>query len=199
MTLHVLLHTYSSKNCQHSPGNTNRPCARHLYKQYRGGPPCNSMSICVGFHRFLAPEEEELRRRGAQLNPKTFLKPRNEAAAPEPIYSTAEATAPAEKTNAFMRQSARESDLASAAGTRCKQSHHPQQQTGVHASHAMQKVPGFDDEGSRKPDPMHTIGNEVTAVTVMAQGGTAAIARGGQLGGTAKQAVGRAAYSLPTR
>lgn len=74
-----------------------------------------------------------------------------------------------------MLQSARESDLASAGGTKCKQSHHPQHQTGVHASHAMQKVPGYDDEGSRKPDPMHTIGNEVTAVTVMAQGGTAAI------------------------
>ena len=67
-----------------------------------------------------------------------------------------------------MMQSARESDLASAAGIRHKQSHHPLHQTGVHASHAMQKVPGYDDEGSQKPDSMHTIGDEVVDVTVMA-------------------------------
>ena len=53
----------------------------------------------------------------------------------------------------------------------------------------MQKVPGHDDEGSRKPDPMHTIGNEVIAVTVMAQGGTAAIYSVGRLPEVAKRDV----------
>ncbi|KAL0042142.1 hypothetical protein WJX77_004487 [Trebouxia sp. C0004] len=37
------------------------------------------------------------------------------------------------------------------------------------------KVPGYDDRDSRNPEPMHNTGNEVSAVTVMALGGTAAI------------------------
>lgn len=74
-----------------------------------------------------------------------------------------------------MMQADRESDQACAAGVKCTSRHHPQQRTGVHASHAMQKAPGNDDEKGRKPDPMHTLGNEVHAVTDMTLGGTASM------------------------
>ena len=39
----------------------------------------------------------------------------------------------------------------------------------------MQKVPVCDDRDVRNPEPMHTTGNETTALTVMARGGTAGI------------------------
>ena len=130
----------------------------------------------LGFHRFLDAEETELREKGAKLNPKTFPKPRKATGQqPAPEYRAAAALPPTEKTSAFMMQAARESDQACAAGVKRKSKTHPLHQTGVHASHAMQKVPGYDDRGTRNPEPMHTIGNEVSSVTVMAMGGTAAI------------------------
>ncbi|DBA77429.1 TPA: hypothetical protein ACH3X1_009261 [Trebouxia sp. C0004] len=94
---------------------------------------------------------------------------------PGPEYRTAAASAPTEKTTAFMLQAAREADQACAAGIKRKHKAHPLHQNGVHVSHAMQKVPGYDDRDSRNPEPMHNTGNEVSAVTVMAMGGTAAI------------------------
>ena len=74
-----------------------------------------------------------------------------------------------------MMQYAIESDLACAADIKRSSSHHTQKRTGVHASHAFQKVPGQDDEWGRKPEPMHTIGGELTAVTIMPSGGTASM------------------------
>lgn len=74
-----------------------------------------------------------------------------------------------------MLQAARESDLACASGIKRTSKHHPQKRTGVHGSHALQKVPGHDDEESRKPDPMHTIGGELSGLATMAIGGTAAM------------------------
>ena len=143
-------------------------CTHHMLTQ--------SLWACLGFHRFLEAEETELREKGANLNPKTFPKPRQAAAQqPAPEYRTAAASSPTEKTSAFMMQAARESDQACAAGIKRKRKTHPLNQTGVHASHAMQKAPGYDDRGTRNPEPMHTIGNEVTSVTVMAVGGTAGI------------------------
>ncbi|DBA92833.1 TPA: hypothetical protein ACH3X1_003015 [Trebouxia sp. C0004] len=133
-------------------------------------------TIYPGFHRVLDEEETELREKGANLNPKTFRKPRRATAQqPAPEYRTAAASAPTEKTTAFMLQAAREADQACAAGIKRKRKAHPLHQNGVHASHAMQKVPGYDDRDSRNPEPMHNTGNEVNDVTVMAMGGTAAI------------------------
>ncbi len=118
-----------------------------------------------------------MREKGAKLNPRTFLKPRNAPRdeSPPPEYRAATAAPPTEKTTAFMLQAARDAEQACAAGIRRKHKTHPQHQNGVHASHAMQKVPGYDDKESRNPEPMHNTGNEITAVTVMARGGTAAI------------------------
>ena len=137
---------------------------------------CNPSHQCgadAGYHRFLGQDCTELREQGATLNPKTF--PRSQADAPAPVYTSADALAPVAKTRADMMQYARESDLACAADIKRSSNHHPQKRTGVHASHAFQKVPGQDDEGGRKPEPMHTIGGEVTAVTAMASGGTASM------------------------
>lgn len=129
----------------------------------------------AGFHRFLPQDQVQLRRDGAKLNPRTFRPARNSDVAPDPVYSTADAERPANKTNAIMRANARESDRACADGTNRRHAQHPQRVTGVHASHAMQKVPGHDDEHGRKPDPMHTGGGEATALTVMVMGGTASM------------------------
>ncbi|KAL0031481.1 hypothetical protein WJX77_002644 [Trebouxia sp. C0004] len=57
------------------------------------------------------------------------------------------------------------------------------QSTAMESSHladsvqawTVRQVPGYDDRDSRNPEPMHNTGNEVSAVTVMAMGGTAAI------------------------
>ena len=46
-----------------------------------------------------------------------------------------------------MMQYARELDLTCTANIKRSSSHHPQKRTGVHASHAFQKVPGQDRPG----------------------------------------------------
>lgn len=45
----------------------------------------------------------------------------------------------------------------------------------MHGSHAMQKVPGYDDQASRNPEPMHCGGGEASSVATMVMGGTASI------------------------
>ncbi|DBA74139.1 hypothetical protein WJX77_009811 [Trebouxia sp. C0004] len=78
-----------------------------------------------------------------------------------------------------MREAARQSDAASKAdvGYDC----HPLQQTGVHGSHACMKIPGWDVQKSRSPDPMHTVTNEVKAICGMVKGGSCAIYSVGHL------------------
>ena len=115
-----------------------------------------SLLACSGFHRFLDDDQTDLREKRAKLNPKTF--PRNEPA-PPPKYRTSTASPPAEKTTAFMLQAAREADQACADGIKRKRKTHPLHETGVHASHAMQKVPCYVDKEAWNPEPMHTTGN----------------------------------------
>ena len=129
------------------------------------------MFLYTGYHAFLDATEVELRAREAALNP--TVPPANaNVPNPAPVYCQTDAPAPAAKTHQFHQEAARASDIACASGIRCSQKQHPHHQTGVLASHALQKAPGHDDEHSRKPDPMHCIGGEAFAVTTMALGGT---------------------------
>ena len=123
----------------------------------------------VGYHRFCPQHETELRERVAKLNPISIPK---DGQGP-PVYTNADEPAPRAKTDAIQRAAAQESDAASTAGIKRKHPTHPSMETGVHASHALMKVPGWNEQKSRKPDGMHVTTGEVKAVTVMLGGGTA--------------------------
>lgn len=123
----------------------------------------------VGLHRFCDQDETGLRDQGARLNPNIISNDSQGFA----VYTKPDDAAPHAKTDAIMRAHARASDAASTAGIKRKQAAHPSKQSGVHASHAFMKIPGWNDQQKRKPDGMHTPVGEVKAVTVMLGGGTA--------------------------
>ncbi len=122
----------------------------------------------AGYHRHLPEDETQMRQRGAKLNPVSIPK----EGEGNPVYTRADDLAPLIKTDQAMRQYGRDSDAALIAGIKRKQHAHPSRHTGVHGSHALSKVPGWNEEKSRNPDPMHTSTNEVKSVTVMLNGGT---------------------------
>lgn len=123
----------------------------------------------AGYHRHLPEDEYEMRERGAKLNPVSIPKEGEGA----PVYTRADYLAPLIKTDHAMRQYGQDSDAALiAAGIKRKQPAHPSRKTGVHGSHALSKCPGWNEEKSHNPDPMHTSTNEVKSVTVMLNGGT---------------------------
>ncbi|DBA90298.1 TPA: hypothetical protein ACH3X1_003585 [Trebouxia sp. C0004] len=109
-----------------------------------------------------------MRGRGANFNPVSIPKEGEGT----PVYTRADDLAPLVKTDQAMRQYGRDSDAALIAGIKRKQPAHPSRQTGVHASHALSKCPGWNEEKSHNPDPMHTSTNEVKSLTVMLNGGT---------------------------
>lgn len=139
-------------------------------------------ALLSGFQRFLDPSETELREAGAKLNPVvTRQSPGSPATT---VYLSTDAPAPTAKTDQFMREAARQSDAASKADV--DYDCHPLQQTGVHGSHACMKIPGWDDQRSRSPDPMHTVTNEVKAICGMVKGGSRAMYSVGRLAEVAR-------------
>ncbi|KAL0040304.1 hypothetical protein WJX77_002792 [Trebouxia sp. C0004] len=120
----------------------------------------------AGYHRHLPEDETEMRGRGANFNPVSIPKEGEGT----PVYTRADDLAPLVKTDQAMRQYGRDSDAALIAGIKRKQPAHPSRQTGVHASHALSKCPGWNEEKSHNPDPMHTSTNEYGNSSTMADG-----------------------------
>ena len=133
----------------------------------------------AGYHAWLPQEATEAREEGANLNP---VVDKRATATTEPEYTCtpADASPPARKDDAFMRQAAIEGDADTRAGKRLDDPQHAYKRLGVKGSHPFQKLTYARDPDLRQPDPMHTTGNELKGLADMAKGGTGANAAYGR-------------------
>ena len=136
---------------------------------------CSNLAS-AGAYSFLDQDDTQRRRQGVKLNIPPPPKPTRQDPTPQAPPRSSRDEAPASKTNEDFKDSAQRGDAKMAVETPKRQHPiHDRPRTAtarnptpaklciVWGSHALMKLPYWDEAGFKQPDPMHTLQNEVIA------------------------------------